>query len=163
FQWVLREITSEGGDGSVCHASFVDGLNDDEVEALFRAARSRDYEEIAEAARGALKTPTRGELARLRRRVADVAAIDFFGSPTRAAVDELLERLEVRLRAAAPKAGELRFDMFEAEFTHEGDRCTFETLVARFGLQADPALRVVAEIVHDIDVKDAKFARVEAA
>src|SRR5215468_12632485 len=31
FQWVLREITSEGGDGSVCHASFVDGLTDDEV------------------------------------------------------------------------------------------------------------------------------------
>jgi hypothetical protein len=53
--------------------------------------------------------------------------------------------------------------MFEAEFTHEGDRCTFETLVARFGLQADIALRAVGEIVHDIDVKDAKFARAEAA
>ena len=31
--------------------------------------------------------------------------------------------------------GELRFDMFEAEFTHEGDRCTFETLLDRFGLE----------------------------
>ena len=26
-------------------------------------------------------------------------------------------------------------DMFEAEFTHEGDHCSFETLVHRFGLK----------------------------
>jgi len=57
--------------------------------------------------------------------------------------------------------GEQRFDMFEAEFTHEGDLCTFEVLVQRFGL-ADPALRAIAEIVHDIDVKDAKYGREEA-
>jgi hypothetical protein len=60
-----------------------------------------------------------------------------------------------------PEAGELRFDMFEAEFTHEGDLCTFEVLVQRFALQ-DPALRAIAEIVHDIDVKDAKYGREEA-
>jgi hypothetical protein len=52
--------------------------------------------------------------------------------------------------------------MFEAEFTHEGELCTFEVLVQRFGL-ADPALRAIAEIVHDIDVKDAKYGREEAA
>jgi hypothetical protein len=60
-----------------------------------------------------------------------------------------------------PAQGELRFDMFEAEFTHEGEMCTFEVLVQRFGL-ADPALRAIAEIVHDIDVKDAKYGREEA-
>jgi hypothetical protein len=60
-----------------------------------------------------------------------------------------------------PAPGELRFDMFEAEFTHEGELCTFEVLVQRFGL-ADPALRAIAEIVHDIDVKDAKYGREEA-
>ena len=59
------------------------------------------------------------------------------------------------------RAGELRFDMFEAEFTHEGDLCTFEVLVRRFRLE-DPALRHLAEIVHDIDLKDAKFSRAEA-
>ncbi len=53
--------------------------------------------------------------------------------------------------------------MFEAEFTHEGELCTFEVLVHRFGLLADPALRAIAEIVHDIDVKDAKYGREEAA
>jgi hypothetical protein len=60
-----------------------------------------------------------------------------------------------------PSAGELRFDMFEAEFTHEGELCTLEVLVQRFGI-ADPALRDIAEIVHDIDVKDAKYGREEA-
>jgi hypothetical protein len=62
----------------------------------------------------------------------------------------------------APRTGELRFDMFEAEYTHEGDRCTFETLLRRFRLRV-PALRAVGEIVHDIDCKDAKFGRPEAA
>ncbi len=61
-----------------------------------------------------------------------------------------------------PERRELRFDMFEAEFTHEGDLCTFEVLLQRFGL-ADPALRAIAEIVHDVDVKDAKYGREEAA
>jgi hypothetical protein len=59
-------------------------------------------------------------------------------------------------------AAELRFDMFEAEYTHEGERCTFETLVARFGL-ADPALAAISELVHDIDCKDGKFGRSETA
>ena len=57
-----------------------------------------------------------------------------------------------------PDPGELRFDMFEAEFTHEGDRCTFEVLLHKFGL-TDPALKQIAEIVHDIDLKDEKFGR----
>jgi len=61
-----------------------------------------------------------------------------------------------------PRKGELRFDMFEAEYTHQGDRCTFETLVRRFRLR-DPALRAIGEIVHDIDCKDTKFGRREAA
>jgi hypothetical protein len=57
---------------------------------------------------------------------------------------------------------ELRFDMFGGEFTHVGDRCTFETLLDRFAL-VDPALRAIGEIVHDIDLKDEKFGREDAA
>ena len=52
--------------------------------------------------------------------------------------------------------------MFDGEFTHEGEDCSFETLLKRFGLEA-PALRAVGEIVHDIDLKDRKFKREEAA
>jgi len=63
-------------------------------------------------------------------------------------------------RGYVPMAGELRFDMFQAEFTHEGDRCSVEVLLARSGLR-DPALQAIAEIVHDIDLKDGKFGREE--
>lgn len=56
---------------------------------------------------------------------------------------------------------EIRFDMFEGEFTHEGDNCTFEVLVRRY-LPHDPGLRALAEIVHDIDLKDRKYERAEA-
>src|SRR5260370_6978510 len=51
--------------------------------------------------------------------------------------------------------------MYEAEFTHEGANCTFETLLDRFGLR-DRALRALGEIVPDIDCKDEKFGRAEA-
>jgi len=61
----------------------------------------------------------------------------------------------------AHATGELRFDMFEAEYTHVGDACTFETLMNEF-VSDDSALREIAEIVHDVDCKDAKFRRDEA-
>jgi hypothetical protein len=65
-------------------------------------------------------------------------------------------------RDYAPEPGELRFDMFRGEFTHEGDRCTFEVMLERTGL-GDPALNAIGEIVHDIDLKDGKFGREQTA
>jgi hypothetical protein len=65
-------------------------------------------------------------------------------------------------RTHTPEEGEIRFDMFEAEFTHEGDHCTFEVLTERAAPE-DAALRAIAEIVHDVDLKDGKFGRPEAA
>jgi len=59
--------------------------------------------------------------------------------------------------------GAIPFDMFGAEFTHHGEDCTFETMLKRFGLSDSRALREIAEIVHDIDLKDDKFHRLEAA
>jgi hypothetical protein len=61
-----------------------------------------------------------------------------------------------------PTAAEVRFDMYEAEFTHEGDRCTFEVLVRRLDVK-DAALSAIAEIIHDLDLKDQKFGREETA
>ena len=58
-------------------------------------------------------------------------------------------------------AGELRFDMFDAEYTHVGDACTFETLLGAF-VPNDKALSEIAEIIHDVDCKDGKFRRDEA-
>jgi len=56
--------------------------------------------------------------------------------------------------------GEIRFDMFEGEFTHEGDLCTFEALLRHTNMK-DAALDAIAEIVHDIDLKDEKYQRAE--
>ena len=53
-------------------------------------------------------------------------------------------------------AGEVAFDMQESEFTHHGDLCTFEVLVRSFGIK-DKAVRKIAEIVHDLDLKDDKY------
>jgi hypothetical protein len=232
LEWLLREIQDGGGQGMICEARLVDGMTDQEVRALFDAARDADYEEIANEARelsnGLANEPaaqivaaSKAKLAALRTRPASVNAIDFFGANGRETVDGLLAGLESRVeeldapaeqdavpvsaiplanladrtwvtrtgvhvdrigsawlirrfidptarfkfvpaKGYTPDEGELRFDMFEAEFTHEGDRCTFEVLVDRAGLQKDRALAAIAEIVHDIDLKDAKFGRPEA-
>jgi hypothetical protein len=230
FQWTLREIVEGGGDASLCEARFVDGLSDDQVEALFQAARAAEYDQIVEEARrlveipvpdgqieGTRRTQSEVDLARLKRRLAEVVAIDFFGAPGREAAEGLVSGVEARMRdkrlgkeignvtatrredlqgktwvtrkgihvdrmASAwfirrfidsgarfkfvpakgykPLPDELRFDMFEAEFTHEGDRCSLEVLIERTGLN-EPALGPIAEIVHDIDLKDSKFGRQE--
>lgn len=230
FQWTLREIVEGGGEATLCEARFIEGLSDEQIEELFQTARSSDYHKIAAETRRITKsrlTDSRAEddrhgqaeidLDRLKRRLAEVVAIDFFGAPGREAAQGLVSELEAKFhpirhdmrkpvlskarrddvrgrtwvtrkgihvdrmasawlirrfidpeallkfvpaRGYEPEPGELRFDMFEAEFTHEGDHCTFEVLIDRFGV-ADTALRAIAEIVHDIDLKDSKFGRQE--
>lgn len=72
---------------------------------------------------------------------------------------------KARFKFVLPKSyrhrkGELRFDMFDGEYTHRGELCTFEVLLDRFKLD-DPALGRIAEVVHDIDLKDDKHQRPE--
>ena len=50
--------------------------------------------------------------------------------------------------------------MFDGEYTHEGDRCTFEVMIQRLQIQ-DHALGRLSEVVHDIDLKDEKYSRSE--
>jgi hypothetical protein len=67
------------------------------------------------------------------------------------------------LEKTAKRSGnEIWFDMFEADFTHDGNRCTFEVLLDR-ALPGDDALRTISEIVHDIDLREQKFGRDETA
>ncbi|HYG90136.1 MAG TPA: chromate resistance protein ChrB domain-containing protein [Azospirillum sp.] len=234
FQWLLREIVEGGGEAAVFEARFVDGLTDQEVRALFDEARDADYEALATDAREVAEALSadpetwrgrsgefRTQATRLRRRLAEIVAIDFFGAGGREPVEGLLAGIEARLDQAerspeqeeavmeakdvgelkgrtwvtrrgvqvdriasawlirrfidpearfkfvpdkgyVPEQRELRFDMFEAEFTHEGDHCTFEVLLAKL-VRPDRALQAIAEIVHDIDLKDGKFQREEAA
>jgi hypothetical protein len=53
------------------------------------------------------------------------------------------------------------FDMFGVEFTHRGEWCTFETLAHTFAV-GDSASERLAAIVHDLDLKDARFGAPEA-
>jgi hypothetical protein len=53
------------------------------------------------------------------------------------------------------------FDALGAELGHQGEDCTFETLLKRSGLR-DPRLTHLAEIVHEVDLRDQKFHREEA-
>ncbi|HWP59775.1 MAG TPA: chromate resistance protein ChrB domain-containing protein [Candidatus Acidoferrales bacterium] len=226
FQWLLREIIQGKGEGSICEAAFVDGLSNEEVESLFQSARETEYRELAEEARRLAKISANkkqikhvqldAHLARLKRRLAEVVARDFFGAPGREAAEGLISGIEARVQQKSGKAaaqssafrrhdlqgktwvtrrgiyvdrmasawlirrfidpdarfkfvvakgykplpGEVRFDMFEGEFTHEGEHCTFEVLIDCLGID-DAALTPIAEIVHDIDLKDSKFARDE--
>ncbi len=58
------------------------------------------------------------------------------------------------------RKNEMRYDMADAEFTHEGDRCSFEVLLDHLAI-ADHAVRALAEIVHDLDNHDGKYERPE--
>ena len=231
FEWLLREIVEGGGEAFLCETRLIDGLSDEEIRKLFDQARDADYQEIAKDARALTKSlrpkmksdvvnEHRAQAARLRKRLAEVVEIDFFGAIGREGAEHALGALEARLtedvsvvrtakadakanvltalrnrtwvtrqgvhvdrigsawlirrfidpearfkfvsgRGYRPAEGELRFDMFQAEFTHEGDKCTFEVLLDRVAAK-DPALRAIAEIIHDIDLKDNKFGRQES-
>ncbi|AGW14325.1 chromate resistance protein ChrB domain-containing protein [Megalodesulfovibrio gigas] len=60
----------------------------------------------------------------------------------------------------SPASGEVTFDMQQADFSHEGERCTFETFIHRLGLH-DDALARLGEMVHDIDLREARYGHAE--
>jgi len=60
---------------------------------------------------------------------------------------------------AVPNA--IPFDMLDAEFSHHGNCCTFETLIRRFAI-SDKSIAKIGEMIHDADLDDARFQRVEA-
>jgi hypothetical protein len=195
FAWLAREIRAEGGEATLCRASFLDGVGDADLEEMFRTARDADY---AEVERMAGESSDEAELERARRRLAQVRKVDFFESAGRERAERAVAApagamesgsrphgalwvtrpgVKVDRMASAwlirrfidptarfafdPGTPGLRFDTYEGEYTHEGDRCTFEVLLERFSLD-DAALRAVSEVVHDIDCKDGKFDRAEA-
>jgi hypothetical protein len=64
--------------------------------------------------------------------------------------------------AADPEPGEVAFDMPGAEFSHRGELCTLEVMARAFGLE-DAALLTIAEIVHEIDLRDGLYAHPETS
>jgi hypothetical protein len=61
---------------------------------------------------------------------------------------------------AKPRGSEVPFDMYTGDFGHQGELCTFETLAARFAVR-DPAVTQIGQIVHDLDMKEARYNRPE--
>ena len=155
FQWLRREIEAEGGEAVLCTASLIEGLTDAALEARFQDPEAA---ESAESSAAALPNLSGGRVWVTRKDV----HVDRIASAwlIRRFIDPKARFKFVESRGYRPRKTELRFDMYEGEFTHEGGDCTFEVLLRRFGLD-DPALVALGEMVHDIDCKDGKFGRSE--
>jgi hypothetical protein len=224
FIWILKEINNGGGDANLSEATFLEGITDDQIVALFQDARQSDYEKLVqetdnlkkdlEESAAGMNLKIKSRLGKLKKRLNDIVAIDFFEASQRIAAENAVADLSAKLKGSgktpqqlkimkdltgktwvtrkniyadrmasawlitrfidknatfkfvetkkyALQKNEVRFDMFEAEFTHEGDMCTFEVLIRQFKIK-NKALQAVSEIIHDIDLKDGKFARKEA-
>ena len=155
FTWIVREIESDGGSAMLCEARFLEGISDEEITAMLNAERSEATEDENPSSVDRVE-PNQTWVTR------EGVFVDRIASAwlIRRFIDSGAKFKFVPARGYVPKSGELRFDMFNAEYTHEGERCTFQTLVRRFGL-SDQALRAIGEIVHDIDCKDEEFGRPE--
>ncbi len=190
FEWTLREVRDAGGEGLILDARAVQGFTDDEIIAIFDAARENAVEAIdffqangREQARALLRDleprhisiDTLGaepamqtdNLTSLKGRTWVTRAnihVDRMASAwlIRRWVDPEAKFKWVADRNYRPADSEIRFDMYQGEYTHEGDQCTFEVLLGRLELK-DAALSAIAEIIHDLDLKDQKFGRKETA
>jgi len=203
--WLRHELGDGGLDGAIARADWLEGMTDDELVRLFRAAAAARWAALNSDLRGAGAAQAVG----LRRRFDEALAADFFGAPGKLEAGRMLKRLEaptarrqpakerylgrtwvtrreihvdrmasawlirrfidprarlrfVDLARRPPRPGELGFDFHGAAFTHQGPRCTFEVLQARFRPR-DRVLKVLGELVHDLDFKDRRFGRPEAA
>ena len=160
FDWLGEEIRRGGGKAVVARVADIAGLSRARVAALRRRGRSaparatqpspsprglrpRDFHGRVWVTRPDPKSDRLASAWLIRRFVDPKARIRFAPDPVRA-------------------RGAVSFDAPGARFTHRGEDCTFEVLVRDFGFQ-DPGVALVAEVIHDIDVKDSKFGRPEAA
>jgi hypothetical protein len=136
---------------------------------FFEAPGARDVERIREAAERKLR-PAAGAPVGPALRPEDFRGRRWVTRPRphvdRLASAWLIKRFvdpDAEFLFAAPAefpAGAVPFDAPGVEFTHQGEACTFETLLARFGLR-DRRLAELAEIVHDMDLRDERFKREE--
>jgi hypothetical protein len=160
LQWLRQEIEVEGGSAVIVEGHLVEGVTDEELEAMLATERGKGAGEGEDAAAAAIDRVERGRTWVTRTGV----HVDRIASAwlIRRFIDPDARFKFVAPRGYARKSGELRFDMFEAEYTHVGEDCTFQTFVRRFGLR-DRALVALGEVIHDIDCKDDRYGRPETA
>jgi len=169
----------EGGGFSGQAAKLAKELEDIRKRDFFSAAPGREMATRMTALHTALKgldkhTPERPEAVKLKRTV-DYQGRTWF-TRKKPFIDRMASAWLIQ-RFIDPKAAfkfisendvasisgkTIVFDMPGGEFTHVGDWCTFEVIVKSFGIK-DKAVRKIAEIVHDLDVRDEKYGNPEAA
>jgi hypothetical protein len=167
FQWLIREIEADGGEALLCEVRFVAGLSPGQTAALEQALGAA--EDSSTAGRPPAPSPRSTKPQRGTGRTGGI-----WVTRRGAYVDRIASAWLIR-RHIDPEAGfrfvhddhvpdddEIRFDMYDAEYTHLGDSCTFEVLASIFAA-AEPAVAAIGEIVHDIDFKDDRFRRPETA
>jgi hypothetical protein len=135
----------------------------------FQSSRGEDLQRLLQKAE-ALESPSQKPETRVRLRIEDYRGktwvtrprpeIDRVGSAwlIRRFIDPSAKFAFANAPTELPNA--IPYDMFEVEFSHHGDCCTFETFIQRFGIRDRAVLRL-AELIHDADVEDDKFHRVE--
>lgn len=157
FQWLRQEIEAEGGSALIAEASIVEGISDEEIEAMLAAAH-RGGEPAGSSEAPDSVPPGRTWVTRKGVFVDRIASAWLI----KRRIDPEARFKFVAARGYVARPRELRFDMPGAEYSHVGEDCTFQTLLRRFALR-DRALRAIGEVVHDIDCKDEKFGRPETA
>ena len=142
-----------------------------EIQAIdyFQCSRGEDVQRLIQKA-DALESPARKSAASIRLQPTDYRGkvwltrtrpeIDRVGSAwlVRRFIDPEAKFVFGDAPAAHPEA--IPYDMLDVELSHHGDHCTFETLIERFGIR-DRAVQRLAELIHDADLEDDKFHRVE--
>lgn len=159
FQWLRQEIEAAHGSALIAQADFVEGISDEEIDAMLVDERSEPAGETSESVRdpdrvgsGRVWVTRQGAFVD---RIASAWVIRRF-------IDKRARFKFVNAQKYKPQGDELRFDMVGAEYTHVGEDCTFQTLIDRFAL-GDSSLEAIGEVVHDIDCKHETYGRAEVA
>lgn len=90
FEWVAAMIRKNKGEASVAQVISFNGLSHETITHLFLEARNRDYRQLITAL-GKRREHKPGQLAVFRRRLTNVAGIDYFDSPLRKRVESMLD------------------------------------------------------------------------
>jgi hypothetical protein len=99
FEWLAAKVRRYRGEASVIHVDSIDDLPSRDLTELFVEARGRDYDAVMRELKRCKTASKPGQLSRLRRRFQEVVAIDFFNSPLRSRVEQLLANADARLQA----------------------------------------------------------------
>jgi len=99
FEWLATSIRNSKGQAAVAQVASFDELRNEQIEQMFNDARTRDYQAVEKELKK-LGKPRRGgdetALVRFKRRLQQIAEIDFFGSPARARLEAAMQRLETK-------------------------------------------------------------------